>query len=235
MIIGACVVYNNVEIFKRTLSCFNDLCDLLVVIDDGSDKCSFKERELDIGQCYKKDFCLLRIGKSEKEIIRRSILWEKICELGNDDDWIVLLDSDEIFHKKDIDRLKILMKQNQEHEGIIWIATRLYNMWSETEYRIDGYWNPKFELKRRIFKLKKGDYYPLNFDKKTIECGEVPSYVFHTSGLNTECKLLHLGYITESERIRKYDFHKQVDPDGNFHASEHIESIIKKPTLEKLK
>ena len=231
MIIGACVVYNNVEIFKRTLGCFNDLCDRVVVVDDGSTDCTEIERSRVIKSIFKKPFIFKRIEKTKKEIHRRSTLWKNVCDIGNENNWVVLLDSDECVHKKDIKRLLSLMKMYQEHEGMQYIGTRLYNVWSETEYRVRGYWNPKYEMKRRIFKLKKGAYYPYNLNVKNIECGEIPSYVYTASGLNTECKLLHLGYITESERRKKYYFHKKVDPEGKFHLSAHIESIIQKPEL----
>lgn len=231
MIIGACVVHNNSHIFHRALESFNDLCDNLVVIDDGSTDCLETDRYNVIEKIFKKPFVLGKIEKTEKEIERRSELWNMVCGLGKEGDWIVLLDSDECFRKKDINRLKNLMKLHKNDERINYIGTRLYNMWSETEYRVDGYWNPKFEMKRRIFKLKEGKYHPRNFNKETVECGEVPDYVHTLKGVDSICKLLHLGYITESERKRKYEFHKRVDPEGKFHLSSHIDSIIEKPTL----
>lgn len=235
MIIGASVVYNNKEIFKRTLATFNGLCDEIAVIDDGSNECSSQERNRDIENIFNKPFYFSKIEKTENEFMRRSILWQVLCGTFKENDWIVLLDSDESYFSKDWKYLLDLMHKNKNDDNINWISSRLYNMWSEKEYRIDGYWNPKFELKRRIFKLHKGNYLPLNYTPTTIECGEVPEYVFRTRGINTECHLLHWGYISESERKRKYDFHKKVDPDGKFHLSSHINSIIEKPELVELK
>lgn len=235
MIIGASVVHNNCEIFKRTLKTFDALCDEIIVLDDGSDQCTELERHKDIEENFSKPFIFSKIQKSEKEIQRRSELWGMVCNNADEGDWIILLDSDEVIFHKDHKRLLDILRTNKNDERIDWVAMRLYNMWTETEYRVDGYWNPKFELKRRIFKLHKGGYRPRDFNEATVECGEVPEYVFNHSGLNTEIKLLHLGYITEAERRRKYEFHKRVDPEGKFHLSSHINSIIENPTLEVLK
>jgi glycosyltransferase involved in cell wall biosynthesis len=235
MIIGACVVYNNCHVFNKTLESFNALCDELVVIDDGSTECTADERHKVIESLFKKPFIFNKIEKTEKEIQRRSQLWENICSIGNENDWIVLLDSDECYFEKSIPRLLKLMNDNHINDNIVYIASSLFNMWTETEYRVDGYWNPKFEMKRRIFKLKKDVYKPQNFTEATVECGEVPGYVFRSSGIVTDCKLLHLGYIKEEDRLRKYNWHKQIDPEGKFHLSSHINSIIETPVLEELK
>jgi hypothetical protein len=235
VIIGACVVYNNSHIFHKSLQSFNILCDKIIVIDDGSNDCNEIDRRKIIEYNFKKNFIFGKIQKTEKEIQRRSELWNLICDNVKENDWIILLDSDECIFEKDYKHLLDLMKQNQNDERIQWIALRLYNMWTETQYRIDGYWNPKFELKRRIFKLHKGEYKPIGFNPETVECGEVPEYVFNTNGINTECHLLHLGYITDAERQRKYEFHKRVDPEGKFHLNSHINSIIEKPELVELK
>jgi len=231
-IIGACVVYNNQHIFHKPLETFRALCDKIIIVDDCS---GFFYKGMIQKYYNKNNWRVYALGKkTKKEIERRSKLWNLICEDSTENDWIVLLDSDESYHEKDWKHLLDLMNQYKNDDHIRYIATRLYNMWSETEYRIDGYWNPKFELKRRIFKLKKGDYVPRNFNPNIIECGEVPSYVFGLSGINTECKLLHWGYVLPKERQRKYEFHKKVDPEGKFHLSSHIDSIIQKPTLTTL-
>jgi len=234
MIIGACVVYNNCHIFNKTLESFNALCDELVVIDDGSTECTGEERHKTIESIFKKPFVFGRIEKTNKEFKRRSILWTNVCNMGKENDWIVLLDSDECYYSKNNSRLLNLMRKHKGDDNIGYIATRLFNMWSETEYRVDGYWNPKFELKRRIFKLRKDVYMPQNFNNETVECGEVPGYVFHLSGVVTDCKLLHLAYARAEDRQRKYDWHKKIDPEGKFHLSSHIDSIITKPELEVL-
>jgi len=233
MIIGASVVHNDLHVFSKLLESFEGLCDKLVIVDDGSSECTEKERHDLISKSFSKPFIFKRIEKSKKEYERRSMLWSMLCENSNRGDWIVLLDSDECYYNKELPELKELMLI---HSNINYISTRLYNMWSETHYRVDGYWNPTYGIKRRIFRMFKDSVYrPDNFNPDTIECGEVPKYVFGLRGIDTGYKLLHLGYIRQEDRQRKYDFHKKVDAEGKFHLSSHINSIIQEPVLLELK
>lgn len=229
MIISGTVTHNE----KYIYDCLNSLkqfCDLIIIVDDGS--------ESGYRLCLR-DYALnnpkvsyFEIPKTDREYERRSFLWEKISEHSKEKDFITILDADETIDYQDIPKLKSYL----ENPDIECLEIILYNMWSKDEYRVDGYWNPRYGVKKRIFRYQKQrPFQPFPFYKELKECGEVPAYVFSLPAVRTDIKLLHLGYILPEDRIKKYNFHKKIDPEGKFHLSSHIESILNpNPVLEKL-
>lgn len=224
MIISGTVVRNE-KYMKMCLENLRKICDKIVIVDDVSDDGTFNYL---VEEARKDDRILLaRLKeKSKYEIERRSVLWSFISSIADERDWIVIQDADEILSEPEKYRELILSRPS----NINLIHTRLYCMWSKSHYRIDGYWNPDISLKSRTFIFKKVKYNPYNWNG-TIECSEVPDYIFKLKGELSESKLLHLGYILESDRINKYKFHKEADPEGKHHLTTHIESIISEPKL----
>lgn len=232
MIISGTVTHNEKYILNA-IGSLKQFADIMVIVDDGSPLeyydflNTFKEADNRIK--------LYRIEKTRTEYERRNYLWERIKEFAEEGSWIVILDADEKIADEDISKLKKILKENENNYRIETIDIILYNLWSWTEYRTDGYWHPKHGLKKRIFKFKDTlPFEPLKWKEGLSECGEVPSAVYGMSGIQTDIKLLHLGYILPEDRRRKYEFHKKADPEGKFHISSHVESIIQETQLAKL-
>lgn len=208
-----------------------DFVDKLIILDDKSDDETYEWlkfiQTIDIKA--KKKIILYQMPKSvfrTDEYLIRTTLWQKIKNISKNGDWILINDADEIIEQKYHNKILNLISSNNKFTSV---GMRLYNMWSETEYRDDGAWSPKVDIKRRLFKFKPKDTWL--YDRK-FACGEVPRYVFQENLFISDIRLKHLAYMKEVDRIRKHKIYMEIDG-GKFHAKYHLESIIQNPILKK--
>lgn len=230
-LIAGMICRNEIDRYlKQVINNLFLFCDKLIIIDDKSDDKTFEYLSflIKINKVASEKIILYQMDKPtfiEDELKIRLTLWDKIKEIATEKDWILISDADEIISQKYHNQIRELISKNQNFTSI---AMKLYNMWDDNHYRIDGAWNPN-DIKRRLFKFKKSDIWL--FDRK-ISCGEVPKYVWQESVYLSDIKLKHLAYMKEEDRIKKHKFYMRW-ADGNSHARYHLESIIQKPVLEK--
>lgn len=130
------------------------------------------------------------------ESVLRQHLWEEVRKVAKENDWIVSLDADEIFDKDIKNVIKIA-----EENGYGRITSKLLDMWTPTQYRIDGYWSPSIT---RIYKFHDKDFGV----KGTLHCGCVPSYMINEKELFIpRFRLRHLGWQDNADKSKKMDFY----------------------------
>lgn len=230
MLIAGMICRNEIDKYLKPVV-FNLLkfVDKLIILDDKSDDKTYEwlNFNIKISKEAREKIILYQMSKptfyeNEKEM--RTILWQKIKLIAKEDDWIIINDADEMIPEKYHIQIKNIIRREQRFTSI---TTKLYNMWSETHYRIDGAWGN--DPKRRIFKFKNFDEWMFN---RKISCGEVPAYVWKEMTYVSDIKLKHLAYMKEEDRIRKHKFYMEWAR-GNSHAQYHLESIIQSPVLKK--
>lgn len=142
-------------------------------------------------------------------------------------DWILSLDADETVNSAET---LVAEVEKASANGMLAIGMPLYEFWSETEYRTDGWW---FGTKAtRLYAWKEGGA----IAKREMGCGSEPSYVQEAvrAGrvlFSQDLHLLHWGYMRRHDRHTKY--RRYMDRmNGHGHNKTHVESIIAEPVLE---
>lgn len=136
---------------------------------------------------------------SEDEAVLRNYLWELVRKEAKEGDWIVSLDADEEFSSNFSSWAGGFVNSNSSYQ---YVTFKLLDMWSPTQYRIDGMWSP---LITRMFR-----YQDLPFGMTgTIHCGCVPAFVWQTQKelVKADVKLKHLGWVRDEDKDRKYQFY----------------------------
>lgn len=156
----------------------------------------------------------------------RAFAWGNLSAHAKLGDWVIAIDCDEmLYHQGDNDIASVL--QQSEYDVV---NVRFAHMWNEDEYRVDKLWRPNNSS--RIFRFKDNG----GFANRRLACGSEPTYVVdwvrqRNFWLNSGLVMKHLGYVNDSDKIKKYERYSTLDG-GEFHAINHINSIIdKNPTL----
>ena len=140
-------------------------------------------------------------------------------------DWFILMDADELIYEKDIPELKKVLSI----PDIDWIQVCRYNMWTPTEYRVDGLWFG--EGCRRIYRNE--PKFGTEWTEFKLAARSMPNWLRQGKGRGkiTRIRMMHLGYIRPEDRKAKYERFMKYDA-GKFHNLKHLQSIIERPTLK---
>lgn len=155
---------------------------------------------------------------TDSEGLFRQEAWDWMADLADPspEDHILLIDADEVVHDPAILRLA-----SREFPGKR-IGFTFHEMWSPTEYRIDGYWKPYDAYVMIPFRPHGA------FRDRPIACGREPQYAATTipnSGVPVSA-MLHYGYAREADREAKFRRYMQLDG-GKYHNLEHLKSILR--------
>lgn len=203
---------------EETLSCITEMGAYGYVTDDASDDNSAEICE-DYGltvRKHKEPTFWAHEGKARQNHLE----WvDSFCKEG---DWILALDADETISDP-CDLANVIHSAEMMFNDSI--TLRLYEFWTPTEYRVDGYW---FTTRTpRLYKWQPGGH----ITDKEMGCGSEPTYVQKASRFHQDrCRLLHWGYVREEDRIRKHAAYT-ARLGGHGHDTTHVDSIIKEPML----
>ncbi|CEJ06096.1 Glycosyl transferase, group 2 protein [Acididesulfobacillus acetoxydans] len=188
-----------------------------VILDDASEDCSAEicRREL-------ADLPLTLVSNPEpgfqNEINLRKQLWNLACETSPE--WILILDADEIFEEKAAASLRGLLTDPEA----FFFAFRLYDMWAEGFYREDTYWNAHHTYRPFLVRYQAGLSY--QWRETPQHCGRFPLTVLEFPGKRSDLRVKHLGWQRPSDRLRKYERYKKLDPLAAHGVAGQYESIL---------
>lgn len=162
----------------------------------------------------------------------RRLQWE--TALGQEDiDWIITLDADEIF-EVDFDRELFEMMRR----GIPALSFRLFDMWSETEYREDDLWNahtrywPMAVNRRWWIDSMLPEGFKGTWPEANQHCGRWPREVYTFVSKPCAARIKHYGWAREEDRVAKVERYKRLDPEGLYGSPSQYASILEaKPNL----
>ncbi|MGE4282726.1 MAG: glycosyltransferase [Clostridia bacterium] len=202
---------------NRTLNSLKAHIDEAVIIDDGS-----TDNTIQICQEILQGIPL-HIIKNEKsmfasEVELRKKQWNETIKV--DPDWILNLDADEILEDSFWDNAqKLINKKNHD-----FYCFRLYDMWNETHYREDKYWNAHSIY--RPFFMRYQPNFNYIWNETPQHCGRFPINTFSFPKAISEFRVKHFGWATQADRDKKYSRYHLLDPDAIYGIREQYDSIM---------
>lgn len=153
----------------------------------------------------------------------RQIAWLKMEEhmTPSSDDWIICLDADEFLigdlrseletTKASTLRFKVHECFDRDEEGLL--------------TRTDGFWDSIWAIRAARAQGMSG-YAPTR-----LGGGSLPHALTESWATSDDVSILHLGYLSESDRREKYERYRSAS--GNAHSPRHVESILTRPSLKR--
>ncbi|WP_217562111.1 glycosyltransferase [Paenibacillus sp. GbtcB18] len=155
----------------------------------------------------------------------RELQWKKTID--TDPDWILNMDSDEIFET----RFRRDIHQLIDQDSFDTICFRLYDFWNEDYYREDKYWSAHLSYKPFLVHFNPTAHYKWNNKKQ--HSGRFPDNIVNDFQVGTsQLRVKHWGWMNPVDRIEKYKRYMKLDPDGLYGSLEQYNTILdEKPTL----
>lgn len=197
--------------------------DQVVVLDDAS-------TDNTVEVCKR---CLANIPHSiavnteagfHNEVELRKQLWNMAA--ATKPDWIMILDADEMFE----DGIVQIMPHLLSNPNADIYLFRLYDMWNETHYREDNYWQAHKYY--RPFLVRFQANYEYKWQETPQHCGRLPINIGSLRVVPCQMRIKHWGWARSSDRLDKYYRYKKHDPDAVYGIREQYQSILDpKPNL----
>lgn len=158
------------------------------------------------------------------EVVLRKQLWNLAVETRAD--WILILDADEMFEDAIVDVMSHLLSNPLADVYYF----RLYDMWSETQYREDEYWQAHKTY--RPFLIRYRPDYPYVWNESPQHCGRLPVSIGSLRDVPCQVRLKHWGWARPADRLEKYYRYKKLDPEALYGSKAQYQSILDpKPVL----
>jgi hypothetical protein len=226
LLTGAMLVRNESgRYLEHVLAQMKQVCDKIVVVDDAStDDTPIICRSYG-AVVYQAD----KPCWGTDELILRKWLWGEACDASKPGDWILCLDADETFDRPELLRDYI---QKADAAGCNSLAFTLYDMWDETHYRDDYYWQGHNGVWPFCVKYEDTDYF---WKETPLHCGRFPINAGNKIAM-CPIKIQHWGWAKPEDRQAKYDRYMRTDPGGKYGCLEQYQSILDpEPVLRRFK
>jgi len=195
--------------------------DYHIFVDDASDDATpdiiTRHLKKHPGELHRRKTSLFR----QNEPALRGELWEYTRRVAHDGDWILIVDADE-FYDGNLGKIKKQLLQNKFPNANV-LTVSCLDMWTPREYRTDGYWSPLYSDIRLI------RYTNIPFGAKSDSLHQPP----YPAGIDTSKIIkklipkIHLAYLRQSDRERRYKFYTQnVSSDTDPISFKHAQSIM---------
>lgn len=138
-------------------------------------------------------------------------------------DWVLSIDADEMLVVEDHTLQDLALSGHANayslHKAEVWDVHPVGN----TPFiRVDGFWGDIFAP--RFFRWSDA---PVDVPDGIMGCGSIPEWAYRSAVKTQWVSMLHYGYATQEDRVRKYA--RYFGAPG--HNPKHINSILKHPTL----
>lgn len=152
------------------------------------------------------------------EIALRKQLWNLAG--ATQPDWILVLDADEVFDDEIMTVLPHLLANPDAGS----YSFRLYDMWSETCYREDNYWQAHKHYRPFLVRYLPDQEY--TWQETPLHCGRLPLNTGIWQEICCQVRLQHWGWSRPADRLKKYYRYKELDPLAAYGIKEQYLSIL---------
>ncbi len=202
---------------KQVIESVRDIIDEAVIIDDGCNDgtirlCKELLKDIPIHIVRNKT----SLFASEYELRKKQ--WDETIKTNPD--WILNIDADEVLEHKMRNEVKDLVN----NRAFDVLNFRLYDMWDETHYREENYWNAHQFY--RPFLIRYQPTFRYIWKQTSQHCGRFPINLDALPGTNALCRVQHYGWSRPFERIEKYKRYQALDPDAIYGIKEQYNSIL---------
>jgi hypothetical protein len=201
----------------RMLEHARNYIDAAVIIDDASTDGTPELCKQVLDGIPLKIITRNKSGFSDEHKLRKQ-QWDETVKTNPD--WILSLDSDEIFEDKIATDISNLINQ-AEYD---WIAFRLYDFWDENHYREDTNWQAHNFY--RPFLVRYFPEFTYKWQETAQHCGRFPCNIGELPGIVSSVRLKHFGWANQTDRQTKYNRYMELDPDGKYGIIEQYQSIL---------
>lgn len=210
---------------KEVLNSVKDHINEAVIIDDGS-----SDGTLNLCKEILRNIPLTIIQNKEsmfaREVELRKKQWDETIKTNPG--WILNLDADEILESAFWDKAQELINNNTYD----FYCFRLYDMWNETHYREDQYWNA--HSVHRPFLMRYQADFNYIWNETPQHCGRFPINMFSFPKVISEFRVKHFGWASKEDRKEKHKRYQELDPNAIYGIQEQYDSIMdKNPNLVK--
>lgn len=158
------------------------------------------------------------------EVSLRKLQWAETIKTNPD--WILNLDADEVIEPKFWEKTPSVL-DNPDFERC---GFRLYDMWSETQYREDDLWNAHRHTDTYLLRYRPDFQY--QWKNTPQHCGRFPANCDTFLGSDENFRIQHLGWAREVDRQAKFKRYRLLDPQAVYGSRKQYESILdKSPNL----
>jgi glycosyltransferase involved in cell wall biosynthesis len=224
MIIGGMLVRNEADRWLRE-ACeqLKTMCDISFILDDHS-----TDNTLEVLREYP-----FIVRKSSRqwwhidELKQRKILFSSLWSLAKVGDILLILDADELI--PDPEKVRVVLQENTAANSF---GFALYDMWGDTQYRNDQYWNG--HQRSWVMGIRKqAGMTVFKWNEQSLHCGRFPLNLniqpMYVQGL----RIKHMGWSTQKDREEKYKRYMASDPLGKYGIMAQYLSILDPdPNLE---
>lgn len=227
-IVGGLLVKNEADRWLvEFLNSFSQICDKIIILDD----CS-TDNTVDICKDYGEMYLSQCSYWEHREWMQRKTLFGLCCSKAELNDWILILDADEIVNNASTIR-KFILSLDKEFQGY---ALKLYDMWDNEHYRNDQYWKAHKSFWQMAMRKQDITY---TWNKSRLHCGRLPLESVsstHVIAHDINNYIKHMGWSTDKDRKIKYDRYMRIDGGGHYGWLDQYKSILdKNPNLVKLR
>lgn len=221
-VFGMLRIRNEAHWIGEVLDAIQPLCEWTYILDDKS-----TDNTVEVCQkfprttVYRNQFEGLDEARDKTWLLNLILDHGKVCE--TDGDWILAIDGDEILEPAGPDKIRELlardyqfMKENPSAAKRWVYALKVEYLWNSRDLvRTDGvygrFYRPSlFKLVNPAYKYKSTPW----GKGGNLHCSNIPQELLH-HGINTDIRLLHLGYITPERRLAKYEYYNRIDPEND--------------------
>lgn len=134
-----------------------------------------------------------------------------LLDQARDADWILMIDGDEMLEAGGA--AKLSKAAEAAAPRVKALAFRVLYLWdTEEQYRVDGVYGRL--ARASMFRPGSHRFIPTGVGGN-FHCGNVP-LALQLDSLNPGLALLHFGYLHKGDRIRKYHWYREQDPNNKF-------------------
>lgn len=202
--VGMLHIRNEARWIARVVQAIKPICSSIFILDDHS-----TDRTAAI---CKEEGCIVIPSPFEglNESRDMQFLYEQTMKAKPD--WIVSIDGDEELEPGGAEKVKNAIATAPK--DVSYFSLKIIYLWDRVDLvRVDGVYG-RFRRKR-VFKPEPGAKFVGNGTAHNLHCGGSGNIKFLSGRVEPlDVGLLHYGYLHKADRLKKWQWHNQIEPDN---------------------